>query len=163
MRMRGAMAACVEHFSLSAIWGSVPLTGQAARKPRANQAAMRGAAGKIDLDALALPAEALGALFGVSRKWVEKLAEDGVIARAAKGRYPIGPAVRGYIAWLKSDQRRSSKTAADGRLRDARAREIELRIAERKRELVETDEAIATLDEIVGKMRGGQQDAPRRL
>jgi hypothetical protein len=110
-----------------------------------------------------LTAGALGALFGVSRKWIEKLAEDAVIERAGKGRYPLGPAVRGYLAWLKSDQRRGSRTAADGRLRDARAREIELRIAERKRALIETDEALATLDEIIGAIRAEASGLPASL
>jgi hypothetical protein len=40
-------------------------------------------------------------------------------------------AVQGYLRYLKGDERRSAKSAADSRVRDARALEIELRIAER--------------------------------
>ncbi len=129
------------------------------RKPKsaAKPAAVEKSAGKsaksVDLDAISVSAEALGKLLGVSRKWIEKLAGEGVIEREAKGKYPVGAAVRGYIGWLKDDQRRSSKTAADSRLRDARARLIELRIAEQSHELIETEEAIATVDEIIGTIR----------
>jgi hypothetical protein len=47
-------------------------------------------------------------------------------------------------------ERRSEGGAAESALKLAKAREIELRTAERARELIEFDEACAVLDDIIG-------------
>ena len=59
-------------------------------------------------------------------------------------------AVQGYLRYLKDDERRSAKSAADSRVRDARALEIELRIAERSRELIPVEDALNDMAELAG-------------
>lgn len=58
--------------------------------------------------------------------------------------------MQGYITCLKDDSRQASKSASDSRVRDARAREIELRIAREERKLVSLEEASGCLDETIG-------------
>ena len=76
-------------------------------------------------------------LLMISDERIRQLQKQGFIPKAEKrGQVQLVGAVQGYLKYLKDDERRSSKTAADSRVRDARALEIELRIAERSRELI---------------------------
>jgi hypothetical protein len=77
----------------------------------------------------------------------------GYIPKPAKDTYPIVGAVQGYIKFLKEEERRTSKVQADSRVRDARAREIELRIAERERDLIPIDDAKAEIAAFVTETR----------
>ena len=77
-------------------------------------------------------------------------------------------AVQGYLKYLKEDERRSTRSAADSRVRDARALEIELRIAERTRDLIPLEDALTDMAELAGLLtqavpktaqRGTEDDA----
>lgn len=109
-------------------------------------------------------ATVLGLAIGVTRKRVEQLAADGVIARLGKGRFPLLAGVAGYIEWLKSDQRNASKSAAASRINDARAAEIEQRTSERKKRLkIEASEhALAVIDEFGGPLKADLMSMPAR-
>ena len=84
---------------------------------------------------------------------VRQLSRDGWIPKAARGLYPLVGSVQGYIDFLRDEARRSNQNAPANRARDARAREIELRIAEREGRLMPTEEALAVMDEIVALCR----------
>lgn len=88
-------------------------------------------------------------LLAVSKTYVRKLAADGWISQAAPGRFRLGDVVAGYVKFLKDDARRSSKTASASRAQDARAREIDLRIAREEKELIPLDVATYAIDEFV--------------
>ena len=64
---------------------------------------------------------------------------------------------------MKDDERRSAKSAADSRVRDARALEIELRIAERSRELIPVEDALNDMAELAGMVRSELAGLPARL
>jgi hypothetical protein len=89
-------------------------------------------------------------LIMVTDVWVRQLIKMGFIPKPVKGLVPLVAVVQGYIKFLKDEERRSSKSAADSRVRDARAKEIELRIAREQRELIPTEEALAICSNIVG-------------
>ena len=102
-----------------------------------------------------MTAEQAAALLEVTPQWIGRLHKQGYIPREGKGQYPLVGVVRGYVRYLKDEERRSSKSAADSRVRDARAKEIELRTAQRAATLIETDVALAMVDEVVGAVRTG--------
>lgn len=89
-------------------------------------------------------------LLGLTKQWINRLGRDGFVPKTARGRYRLVDVVQGYVRFLKDEERRTSKSASASRVQDARAREIELRTAREEHTLIETDEAIAVCDEIVG-------------
>lgn len=102
-------------------------------------------------------------LIMVTPRWVQKLTKDGWIPKSERGRYSLIGVVQGYINFLKDEARRASKSAADSRVRDARAREIELRVARQQADLIPYAEHVAILDEILGHIRAEMEGAPARI
>lgn len=102
-------------------------------------------------------------LIMVSAERLRQLTKGGYITQEGRGRYNLVAVVQGYIRFLKDEERRSSRTAAESRVRDARAAEIELRIAEKRRELIEAEEAVAACDKIVGVVRTEIIGLPARV
>ena len=86
-------------------------------------------------------------------RWVQKLAQDGYIQKTGRDRYLTVSVVQGYIRFLKEERKSESRSASENRVRDARAREIEIRTARADRELVELDEVSAVFDEVVGAVK----------
>jgi hypothetical protein len=84
---------------------------------------------------------------------IGQLAAEGWFKPIAKNRWNRDEVYRGYLKFLKSDDRRSTKSAAENRVRDAKAREIEMRIAERERDLIRYEEAETALEAVVGMVR----------
>jgi hypothetical protein len=93
-----------------------------------------------------------GARMGTSQQWVLELIKQGYVNRAPGGGVVLAEAMAGYIKWLKDDQRRATKSGAESRVRDARAREIELRTARDEQELIPTEEAVAYAQTVVGAL-----------
>ncbi|QRI61818.1 hypothetical protein JQ506_12960 [Shinella sp. PSBB067] len=90
-----------------------------------------------------------GDMLGISRKRVSQLVQDGFIQRSGRGTTTILAAVRGYTRYWQERAAEKTKSSADARVRDARAAEIEQRIAERGRKAVRADEATAAIDYVV--------------
>jgi hypothetical protein len=97
-----------------------------------------------------LSAVAAGQLLMLTPERLGQLAREGRITKDGRDRYPLVPLVQGYITFLKDEERRSSRSAAATRTSDARAREIELRIARTENQLIDFEEHTAVLDELVG-------------
>jgi hypothetical protein len=94
---------------------------------------------------------------------VRQLVKAGWINKIEKDRFHLVDVVQGYIKFRNSEDRRSSKTAADSRVRDARAHEIELRVAIKMRDLMRHDEHVEILDEVVGLFRSELSGLPARV
>jgi hypothetical protein len=86
----------------------------------------------------------------LTREMIRRLVAERVIERQADGNFDLAQARQAYIRHLRD--RRSERGAAEAALKLAKAREIELRTAQRARELIEFEEACAALDDIVGKI-----------
>lgn len=59
--------------------------------------------------------------------------------------------------------RRASKSAADGRLRDARARRVEMQTAKDERELITLEEVVSTHDRMAGLFLESVSGMPARI
>jgi hypothetical protein len=87
----------------------------------------------------------------LSPERIRQLVKAGYIPPpVSHGQYYLVGAVQGYIRFLKDEERRASKSQADTRVRDARAQEIEVRIAEKTRELIPLSEALDFSDRFIG-------------
>jgi uncharacterized coiled-coil protein SlyX len=103
-------------------------------------------------------------LLMISTERVRQLMRAGYIKRGKRaGTVALVAAVQGYIGFLKDEEKRSTKTAADSRVRDARAKEIEIRVAERERTLIPFEDAVAALDVVVSKVRTEVIGIPARM
>lgn len=107
--------------------------------------------------------EVAGRLLMVTAERVRQLIKAGYIERTRPGYTTIPSAVQGYIRFLKDEDRKNTKTAADSRVRDARAKEIELRVAREERELIPLDEATLAMDLLVGVVNKELDGAPARI
>lgn len=102
-------------------------------------------------------------LLMLSDERIRQLVKDGYIPRVAQGRFNLVTVVQGYIRFLKDDGRRSSKSAADNRVRDARAAEIERRMAREDRDIIMLDEAMAAYDFATGLYLASVSGLPARM
>ncbi|KRQ99268.1 hypothetical protein CP49_11770 [Bradyrhizobium valentinum] len=99
----------------------------------------------------------------ISAERVRQLAKEGWIEKAGKDQFYLVDVVQGYIRFRNDSERRATKSASASRVSDARAREVELRIAERERRLVELSEMIALSDQLVGMFRAELSGLPARV
>ena len=103
-------------------------------------------------------------LLMISDERVRQLQKQGYIPRAPKrGVVPLVGAVQGYLRYLKDEERQSSKSAAASRVTDARTREIELRIAERQRDLIPQEDARAVIGEMAAMLKAEFVGLPARV
>lgn len=102
-------------------------------------------------------------LLNRSTQWVHKLVTAGFVEKVGRGHYRIADITSGTVAYYEDLLKKSSKTVATTRVSDARAAEIELRIAERRRELIPQEEAIAAMDLVVGKVVETLSGLPARI
>lgn len=97
-----------------------------------------------------IPVEVAAQLLELTPERIRQLKVAGYIEYPVRGKTTIVSAVRGYVRYLKEKANETTKTAAASRVTDARAAEIELRMAERKRELIPQDDALLAMDHLVG-------------
>jgi hypothetical protein len=110
-----------------------------------------------------ISAEVAAALIRVTPRWLQKLAADGWVKREARGQYTIKNTVHGYLDFRDDEARKATKTDGDKRVRDARAREIELRTAREENELVPIEEATAFVQGVIGAMTSRLNGLPAQI
>jgi len=74
---------------------------------------------------------------------LRQLAADGHIPAAVKGRYPLAPTVRGYLAFLRESIERAAENNAGAGLASAKEKEIRLRLRQREAQLIDAEDAEA--------------------
>src|SRR5262245_37344455 len=79
-----------------------------------------------------------------------QLAKVGLIKPIGRCSYSLVDAVQGYIKFLRDDMRRHTVHAADSRVREARAREIEVKTAQRLGHLV----PLSVYEEMIDRLAG---------
>lgn len=104
-----------------------------------------------------------GALLNRTPRWVQNLVAAGFITKSKRGAYTLVEVVRGAVAYYEDQLEKANKAAAASRATDARTREIELRIAERKRELIPQEDAMAVVSELAGMVRAEFSGLPARF
>lgn len=88
------------------------------------------------------------ALLGRSERWVQEIAKAGYIRKAEPGRYAVAAVIQGAIAYYEARIEKSRKGAAARGATDARTREIELRIADRMKDLIHQADVTAVVEGI---------------
>jgi predicted transcriptional regulator of viral defense system len=102
-------------------------------------------------------------LLDITAEWLRRLTVQGYIPKAKRGRYNLVEAVQGYIRFLRDEGKRTSKSAQLTRMQDAKAEEIMMRVAEKRRELIPVEDAQAALDIAMAKLREELAGLPARM
>jgi hypothetical protein len=132
-------------------------------KPAAKKRAPRRTKAAPAATAALLTTAQAAALLEIGPERVRQLVKSGHIEKRGKDQVPLVSAVRGYIRFLKDDERRSSKSASASRVQDARAEEIALRVAERRGRLVDIVEHNDIFTEAFGTLKSEFAGIPARL
>jgi len=105
----------------------------------------------------------LAALFNLSENRVHAMTVEGILHHSARGRWKLIDSIHCYVAYLREEQRNKTKGASETRVRDARASEIELRMARIDRDIVPLEEALATIDDVTGDYLQSISSLPARI
>lgn len=97
--------------------------------------------------------EQAAALLMRSKERVRQLSAQGYIQKVGRDRYPLVSVVQGYLRFRDDVARRQAESPAESSLKIARAAEIEMRMAERRSQLVERADVDAAMDIMVGVLR----------
>lgn len=111
------------------------------------------------------PVETIARLFDLTPRRVQQLASEGVIPRAAKGRYELLPSVRGYVAFLRSriEGEGGDYGAQRARLTRAKADMAEREAAQMAEELIPADDIEAAWTAVTASMRARLLGIPAKV
>lgn len=102
-------------------------------------------------------------LLMLTPRHLSRLVSDGWIKKTDSDKFTVVGCVQGYISYLKDETRRNSQKSSQSKAAGARAREIELRIAQREGELIEADAACAAMMTLAGTVRSSLDGLPARF
>jgi hypothetical protein len=96
---------------------------------------------------------------------VAQFVKDGTFQPLPNGRLDLDDCRRAYIEWLRADVRSGSKSAADDRLRELRADDLEQRMEQRSKAMVAEAEAeaMSVIDVCIGGFRADLTAIPARV
>jgi transcriptional regulator with XRE-family HTH domain len=95
----------------------------------------------------------LATVMGVSAARVSQLARDGWFKEIKRGVWNWQDACNGYIRYLRDEDRRSTRSQGDSRIRDAKARDIEVRTLQRLSRLIPLEVYENMIDNFAGVVR----------
>ncbi len=75
-----------------------------------------GSAKVINIDSTTVSAAVLGDMFGVTDRRIRQMAEEGIVVRAAKGRYKLVDSVKNYLLTMKLAAEGVGVEFADGEI-----------------------------------------------
>src|SRR3954470_15692190 len=84
-----------------------------------------------------------------SRTYIGKLEAEGVIQRQGDG-FPLDQSRVAYLRYLRRERQQSPRSEADAAHANARTELLQIRIMEKKRELVRQDDVNELIDHIAG-------------
>lgn len=106
----------------------------------------------------------LSAVLGITKRHIARLTHEGVLPKIAHGRYELAASVQRYMEHNARGQvARHTPEPSGDRVRDARARQIELRMAREDRAIITLPEALATVDEVAGEYLQSIGSLPARI
>lgn len=96
-----------------------------------------------------VPVGTLAKLLLLTERRIQQLAKEGVIPKGPRGEYELVPSVQGYIRFLQEESRQGvggSPEMADSktRLAKAKADDAEMKVLERRKQLVWANEVVVT-------------------
>jgi len=96
----------------------------------------------------------LAQCWGLHRSRISQFVAEGwLIPAGRKSHFKWFDACQAYVRYLRAEDRKTSKSASDSRMRDAKAREIEVRTNQRLGRLVPLDAYEEMIDNICGIVR----------
>lgn len=102
-------------------------------------------------------------LFKLTPHRVRQLIASGHIPKFDRNRLQLVGAVQGYIDFLRDENRQATKTASLSRVQDARARQIELRVAREANDLIPFGEVEGATEAILGAFRAELAGLPAAI
>jgi hypothetical protein len=115
-------------------------------KPRARSKQLQAGAGDT------VGARALARHLDLTHQRIRQLVEEQVLEQLPSGKFDQDAARVAYIQWLRSAERRVAKSKVDSDFVRAKTELIDIRIREKKRDLIEFSEALDMGDRLVGTM-----------
>ena len=97
----------------------------------------------------AVSASALALHLDCSRTYIGKLEAEGVIQRQGDG-FPLDASRVAYLRFLRRERQQSPRSEADAAHVAAKTEMLQLRLMEKKRELVRQDDVDELIDQIAG-------------
>jgi hypothetical protein len=105
-------------------------------------------------NAMLTDSDTLARCWGLTRGRISQFVAEGWLKTTGrKAQYSWFDANQGYVRYLRDEDRKTSKSAADTRMRDAKAREIEVRTQQRLSRLVPLEVYEEMIDNITGVVR----------
>jgi hypothetical protein len=101
-----------------------------------------------------------GKILNISAQWLRELGKRGYVPVAVDGKLPMDRVIQDYLAWLKRSNGHVGKNTAAIKLQTLRAKEIELRIAQRLSELIPTKDFSASIEIIYDIMHSEMKNLP---
>ena len=106
--------------------------------------------------------KAAAEILALTPRRLQQLVSEGALASAGRGRFRLGPLVQSYAGHLRKQLEEAREDDSDDAIRFERARKLRIENDREERLLIETEEAIATLEDIVGTIRAELSGLPVR-
>jgi hypothetical protein len=106
-------------------------------------------------------ASALAQHLDCSRAYVGKLESEGVVRRTTDG-YPLDEARVSYIRFLRRNRKRTPRHDADAKYERAKTEMLQLKLAEKRGELVRQSDVDALIDQLLGITLTAMSSMPAR-
>ena len=98
----------------------------------------------------------------LSRQRVQQLVDEHVIERLPNGNFDQDDCRVSYLRWLRDPERRSAWTQADADFVKAKTEMLQLKLAEKRGELVRQSDVDALIDQLVGITLTAMSSMPAR-
>lgn len=105
----------------------------------------------------------IASMCGRTVRWVQIVAKEQAVEKDGRGKYRLASFVAAIVSHYEALQESNSKVASASRATDARAREIELRIARQERTLIPREDADLAIDLVVGEVNKQLAGLPARV
>lgn len=125
-----------------------------------------------DVDSLTVSAAVLGKIFGVTDRRIRQMAEEGIIVRAAKGRYNLVDSVKNYILSLKLAVDSAGNDNPDGELNFEEEKALhervkrhisELKLQTMKGELHKADDVRRVMTDMLSSFKTRLMNVPAKV
>lgn len=104
--------------------------------------------------------EFFAAIYKLNVERIRQLIKEGWLPRGPRGRLNFIDGIRGMDRYRQDQLARANSKQGDTKIKDARAREIEMRIAQREGTLIEFGEALAVCQTLFGALKSELDGLP---
>ena len=112
---------------------------------------------------LTLGVKEIATMTGRTVRWVQILAKEQGITKEGRGKYRLDSVLAGIVRHFEGVVEKANNSAASSSLKNAREREVELRIAEKLRDLIPQEDVLAVIDMVCGEVNKQFAGLPARI